>query len=236
MDAEPVEPGLTSWLAAQGDVDREQVAAELEVGARRRSFVVDELAEAGFEGAELLALTMGLTGLDTTDAQALIGARTGSGARESDVPKRDRRLAQNEILFRRINERLAGGYGDSLPPALELVCECSDRECLSVLTIATAEYEWLQAEPAPFRSPPGTRGAGGGGRRRAARAVRRRREARRDPRAGRSRRSPHLARPGTWREAEPGGAPQRSPGTSERACYFVRQMSTYGFVPSARFA
>ena len=79
MDAEPVEPGLTSWLAAQGDVDREQVAAELEVGARRRTFVVDELVEAGFEGAELLALTMGLTGLDTTDAQALIAARTGPG-------------------------------------------------------------------------------------------------------------------------------------------------------------
>ena len=155
MDAEPVEPGLASWLAAQGDVDREQVAAELEVGARRRTFVVDELVEAGFEGAELLALTMGLTGLDTTDAQALIAARAGSGARESDVPKRDRRLAQNEILFRRINERLAGGYGDSLPPALELVCECSDRECLKVLSIEAAEYEWLRQNPRHFAVLPG---------------------------------------------------------------------------------
>ena len=155
MDAEPVEPGLTSWLAAQGDVDREQVAAELEVGARRRTFVVDELVEAGFEGAELLALTMGLTGLETTDAQALIAARTGPGARESDVPKRDRRLAQNEILFRRINERLAGGYGDSLPPVLELVCECSDRECLKVLSIEAAEYEWLRQNPRHFAVLPG---------------------------------------------------------------------------------
>ena len=155
MDAKPVEPGLTSWLAAQGDVDREQVAAELEVGARRRRFVVDELVEAGFEGAELLALTMGLTGLDTTDAQALIFARAGSGARESDVPKRDRRLAQNEILFRQINERLAGGYDDSLPPVLELVCECSDRECLKVLSIETAEYEWLRQNPRHFAVLPG---------------------------------------------------------------------------------
>ena len=155
MDAEPVEPGLTSWLAAQGDVDADQVAAELEVGARRRTFVVDELVEAGFEGAELLALTMGLTGLETTDAQALIDARPGPATRESDVPKRDRRLAQNEILFRQINERLAGGYGDSLPPALELVCECSDRECLKVLSIEAAEYEWLRQNPRHFAVLPG---------------------------------------------------------------------------------
>jgi hypothetical protein len=155
MDDEPAEPGLTSWLAAQGDVDREQVAAELEVGARRRTFVVDELVEAGFEGAELLALTMGLTGLETTDAKALIEARTGPGTREADVPKRDRRLAQNEILFRRINERLAGAYGDPLPPVLELVCECSDRECLKVLSIEAAEYEWLRQNPRHFAVLPG---------------------------------------------------------------------------------
>ena len=155
MDTEPVEPGLTSWLAAQGDVDREQVAAELEVGARRRTFVVDELVEAGFEGAELLALTMGLTGLETTDAQVLIETRTRPATPEADVPKRDRRLAQNEILFRRINERLAGGYGDSLPLSLELVCECSDRECLKVLSIEAAEYEWLRQNPRHFAVLPG---------------------------------------------------------------------------------
>ena len=153
-----VDPGLTSWLADQNAVDAEQVEAELEVGARRRAFVVDELVDAGFDGAQLVELTMGLTGLDSAGAHALIAARAagrGDAGAETEAPKRDRLLAQNEILFRRINERLAAGDGTSLPQVLELVCECSDRECLSVLRIATAEYEWLRQNPRRFAVLPG---------------------------------------------------------------------------------
>ena len=154
MDPDPVDPALASWLAEQGDVDPEQVAAELEIGARRRAFVVDELVDAGFEGAELVELTMALTGLDNAGAQDLIAARPESG--ETEVPKRDRRLAQNEILFRRVNERLAAGDGSSAPPRVhELVCECSDRECVNVLRIEAAEYEWLRQNPRRFAVLPG---------------------------------------------------------------------------------
>lgn len=159
VDPNPADPGLASWLAAQGDVDPRQVSAELDVGARRRAFVVDELVDAGFEGSQLVELTMQLTGVDGTEAQALIAARAElvyDASAGAAVPKRDLRLAENEILFRSVNERLAAGDGSGSPPhVLELVCECSDRECLNVLRIEAAEYEWLRQNPHRFAVLPG---------------------------------------------------------------------------------
>lgn len=159
MDPDSVDPDLATWLAAQGDADRDQVAAELEVGARRRAFVVDELVDAGFTGAQLVVLTMQITGVDDAGAQALIAARAEAEPHASEgveVPKRDLRLAQNEILFRSVNERLAAGDGSGPSPSvLELVCECSDSECLKVLRIEAAEYEWIRQNPRHFAVLPG---------------------------------------------------------------------------------
>ena len=159
MEQNSIDPDLASWLAAQGEVDAEQVAAELELGARRRAFVVDELVDAGFEGAQLIELTMGLTGTDSAGAQKLIAARLELEPNAPDqaaAPKRDRRLAQNEIRFRRINERLAAGDHSNAPAHVhELVCECSDSECLNVLRIEAAEYEWLRQNPHRFAVLPG---------------------------------------------------------------------------------
>jgi hypothetical protein len=159
MEQNPVDHELAAWLAAQTHTDVEQVEAELEVGERRRRFVVDELVEAGFTGSELLELLMGLTGVDSARAQALIAARAEldrSESRQAAVPKRDERLAQNEILFRQVNERLASTDGGrSALLELDLVCECSDRDCLKVLTIEVAEYEWLRQNPRRFAVLPG---------------------------------------------------------------------------------
>jgi hypothetical protein len=69
------DPEVTTWLAAEIGAEPEQVAAELEEGARRRSFVVDELIEAGLEGAPLLGGVVRLTGLSLEDAEALVRAR-----------------------------------------------------------------------------------------------------------------------------------------------------------------
>jgi len=153
--------GLTEWLAARTQTDPEQIEAELQLGERRRAAVVDELVAAGLAGSELLEQVLGLTGLDAAGAQALIAARSGAnppGRGQTTVPKRDERLAQNEVMFRRVNERIVSDLrarraGTS--PELEIVCECSDRECLRVLRIEVAEYEWLRLNPRRFAVLPG---------------------------------------------------------------------------------
>lgn len=76
MDPIADDPQVTRWLAAKLGVEPSAVAAELDEGARRRAFVVDELIEAGLEGAALLEGVVRLTGLAVGDARALIGAHT----------------------------------------------------------------------------------------------------------------------------------------------------------------
>jgi hypothetical protein len=62
---------------------------------------------------------------------------------------RDRRAAENENLFRRINERveeLSAGLDE-----LALVCECTDPACADRLPpIPVAEYERVRANPQRF--------------------------------------------------------------------------------------
>ena len=149
--------GLAEWLAARTQTDPEQIEAELQLGERRRAVVVDELVAAGLAGSELLEQVMGLTGLDVTGARALIAARSvaAAGGGEPTVSKRDERLAQNEVMFRRVNERIAADRRDGARDELELVCECSDRDCLKVLKIEVAEYEWLRLNPRRFAVLPG---------------------------------------------------------------------------------
>jgi hypothetical protein len=148
---------VTSWLAEATGDDPEHVRAGLELGERRRAFVVGELIEAGFTGPLLLERLMGLTGVDEAQARELI--RTHSPHAEPDpaqVPQRDWRLAQNEIRFREVNERAA--HRDPLEPApdwIELVCECSDRDCTKSLTMRFSEYEWLRQNPWHFTVLPG---------------------------------------------------------------------------------
>jgi hypothetical protein len=146
-----------AWLAAATGEDAADVAAELEVGARRRTFVVNELLEAGYHDRELLDLVMRLTGLDTAQASALISAcERLAESPAAPVPPRDRQLAENELQFRRANEeRVRAQTEDSLPEWFEILCECADRDCRQPLTIATAEYEWLRQNPARFAVLPG---------------------------------------------------------------------------------
>jgi hypothetical protein len=153
--------GLAEWLAARTQTDPEQIEAELRLGERRRAAVVDELVAAGVAGSELLEQVIGLTGLDAAGARTLIAARSGAnppGSGQPTVSRRDERLAQNEVMFRRVNERIVSDLrarraGTS--PELEIVCECSDRDCLRVLRIEVAEYEWLRLNPRRFAVLPG---------------------------------------------------------------------------------
>jgi hypothetical protein len=63
------------------------------------------------------------------------------------------RAAENENLFRRINERveaLAAGH-DELP----IVCECSDPGCVERLNVPHGTYEHARSQPAWFLLAPG---------------------------------------------------------------------------------
>jgi hypothetical protein len=150
---------LADWLAARTDTDTSQVAAELELGRRRREHVVDELVEAGFTGSELLDHVVRLTGVDRSTARSLIAPRTQAvpaAEAETASSKRDEQLAENEVMFRRVNERIASAEHErAAPHELELVCECSDRDCVKVLRIEVAEYEWLRLNSRRFAVLPG---------------------------------------------------------------------------------
>jgi hypothetical protein len=70
------------------------------------------------------------------------------------VDVRAKRAAQNENLFRRINERV-----EALSRGLEsltLVCECSDPACVEQIHgVPAAEYEAVRAHPNRFILTPG---------------------------------------------------------------------------------
>jgi hypothetical protein len=62
------------------------------------------------------------------------------------VNPRDRRLGENEILYREVNERMLDlhdrfGLDDDY---VEFVCECSRIDCNERLRLTTAEYEHVR--------------------------------------------------------------------------------------------
>jgi hypothetical protein len=146
------------WLAEAIGATPEAVAAATELGDRRRAFVAEELLEAGIRGTLLLEFVMRLTGTDEAGAAALVDARIHAHASDEhkEPPPRDRRLAQNEILFRLVNEQLARrAPTEPIPEEIDLVCECSDRACSRRLTMRFGEYEWLRQNPWRFVVLPG---------------------------------------------------------------------------------
>ncbi len=76
------------------------------------------------------------------------------------MDERKRRLAQNEALFREVNERVSDvstewtANGTGLE-ALGLVCECGRETCTEILSIPRAAYEDVRANGARFVLVPG---------------------------------------------------------------------------------
>jgi hypothetical protein len=69
---------------------------------------------------------------------------------------REERLAQNEIVFREVNERikeLESGSWES--HEIDFMCECADATCMAVITLKPAEYEALRRNPRQFGVLPG---------------------------------------------------------------------------------
>ena len=73
------------------------------------------------------------------------------------MDERERRLGQNEALFRQVNEHVRGvneSFG-SLTERMEIVCECGDASCAQRISIGIEEYEELRSNPDRFVVAPG---------------------------------------------------------------------------------
>jgi hypothetical protein len=77
-----------------------------------------------------------------------------------DAPQDDRR-AENEALFREINERVTrmrdqtGEVDASGNDFLDFLCECARQDCLEKLHLTPAEYEQVRSVPTDFLVAPG---------------------------------------------------------------------------------
>lgn len=70
---------------------------------------------------------------------------------------RERQLAENEVRFRALNERLRDRSGTWEPGEgrLELVCECGDEDCTLALHLGPQEYERVRSDETQFVVAPG---------------------------------------------------------------------------------
>ena len=61
-------------------------------------------------------------------------------------------MAENEVRFRALNERLRAG-SDTWGPGdgiLELVCECADEDCMRSITLTPRDYEAVRSGETQF--------------------------------------------------------------------------------------
>jgi hypothetical protein len=74
------------------------------------------------------------------------------------MPSVEARLAQNEVMFRAINERireLAIKLREEASEDIAFVCECADETCVERVPLKLAQYEEVRAIPARFFVVPG---------------------------------------------------------------------------------
>jgi hypothetical protein len=67
---------------------------------------------------------------------------------------RDERLVENELLFRKVNERIVE-LGDAWADELEIVCECASENCTYPIAIQTGDYENVRRHSGRFIVLPG---------------------------------------------------------------------------------
>lgn len=73
------------------------------------------------------------------------------------MDERERRIGENEALFRQVNERLRDlneAFG-AVTNRIELICECADRSCAERISLSLAEYENLRSVGEWFVVAPG---------------------------------------------------------------------------------
>jgi hypothetical protein len=73
------------------------------------------------------------------------------------MDERKRRIGQNEILYRAVNEKIEGlnlAFG-TLTQSMTVVCECGDVTCTEHIEVDLPAYEGIRADPALFVVRPG---------------------------------------------------------------------------------
>ena len=79
-------------------------------------------------------------------------ARRAVPPARSIIEQHKKRVVENEILFRDVNERLKGvseGFADVLPE-FDIICECGDAGCTQRISVTLEEYEDLRAVATHF--------------------------------------------------------------------------------------
>jgi hypothetical protein len=73
------------------------------------------------------------------------------------VQSRERQVAENEVRFRALNERLQrrAGTWQGTEGQLSLVCECGDEDCTVGIELSAPEYEAVRAVETQFIVIPG---------------------------------------------------------------------------------
>jgi hypothetical protein len=73
------------------------------------------------------------------------------------VDERQRRIGENEVIFREVNERVreTNETFDVAAGEAEFVCECGRASCVERVRMSLAEYERVRAEPTTFLILPG---------------------------------------------------------------------------------
>jgi hypothetical protein len=69
---------------------------------------------------------------------------------------REERLAENEIVFLKINERIQQVEGERWGwNPIDFICECADATCTAVIALTQDEYKHLRSVPTRFAVLPG---------------------------------------------------------------------------------
>ena len=68
------------------------------------------------------------------------------------MTSREERIAQNEALFRKVNERVADIVAElsEMTTSVDIFCECGDAGCMEKLTTARSTYEAVRENPRRF--------------------------------------------------------------------------------------
>ena len=66
------------------------------------------------------------------------------------VGKREERRGLNEAVFREVNERIAELGERHGIETVEIICECSNPECVQPLNVSLSEYESARADSTTF--------------------------------------------------------------------------------------
>jgi hypothetical protein len=73
------------------------------------------------------------------------------------MDERQRRIGENEILYRTVNEKiedLNAAFG-TLTETMTVVCECGDGSCTEQIQLEVPTYERVRADPTLFVTVPG---------------------------------------------------------------------------------